>query len=361
MKIKEVENLLGITKANIRYYEKEGLLNPVRNEENNYREYSPEDIKCLERIKTLRLLGISIQEIRQLNDGQVLFKDVMENRLKKLQEEERSLLEIRQICETILQNDIPFLSVNETLIDINNGNWKTILEKILHEDITEEKLTKKQFNQNILFMLLWGYLINISVTGLFGNYFLHMSDTKLTRLLFVSAIIGSACYVGVYFTADIKLHIVFFHISALILSPLTAGVYLFFQAVLKPSGVTIGTLKQLHLTILWIMLLIYAVLFYYLVNRQDGILKEGHVAAFSFAYTCLLTLVFGLLWNRWLLPFAAFLSFTLYIGTCWRDAAVRNKNYSRYYAINTGCRMINICGAFWNMHGKTTRSGWIRR
>ena len=48
MKIKEVEDLVGITKANIRYYEKEGLLNPKRNEENNYREYTLEDVRSLE-------------------------------------------------------------------------------------------------------------------------------------------------------------------------------------------------------------------------------------------------------------------------------------------------------------------------
>ena len=48
MKIKEVEQRVGITRANIRYYEEEGLLNPVRNRENNYREYSEEDVKNLE-------------------------------------------------------------------------------------------------------------------------------------------------------------------------------------------------------------------------------------------------------------------------------------------------------------------------
>ena len=32
MKINEAEQLLGITKANIRFYEKEGLLTPSRNE-----------------------------------------------------------------------------------------------------------------------------------------------------------------------------------------------------------------------------------------------------------------------------------------------------------------------------------------
>ena len=39
MKINDVEKLLGITKANIRFYEKEGLLTPGRME-NGYREYS---------------------------------------------------------------------------------------------------------------------------------------------------------------------------------------------------------------------------------------------------------------------------------------------------------------------------------
>ena len=39
MTIKEVEILTGITKANIRFYEKEGLLAPGRSS-NNYREYS---------------------------------------------------------------------------------------------------------------------------------------------------------------------------------------------------------------------------------------------------------------------------------------------------------------------------------
>jgi len=57
MKIKEVENQVGMTRANIRYYEQEGLLNPTSRNENNYREYSEEDVKQLQRIKILRLLG----------------------------------------------------------------------------------------------------------------------------------------------------------------------------------------------------------------------------------------------------------------------------------------------------------------
>ena len=47
MKINEVEQLVGITKKNIRFYENQGLLHPDRNKTNGYREYSDEDVTCL--------------------------------------------------------------------------------------------------------------------------------------------------------------------------------------------------------------------------------------------------------------------------------------------------------------------------
>ena len=41
--IKEAEEQTGISRANIRYYEKMGLLQPKRNEKNGYREYRLEE------------------------------------------------------------------------------------------------------------------------------------------------------------------------------------------------------------------------------------------------------------------------------------------------------------------------------
>ena len=49
MNIKEIEERSGLTRANIRYYEQEGLLAPVRRE-NKYRDYSEEDLETLLRI-----------------------------------------------------------------------------------------------------------------------------------------------------------------------------------------------------------------------------------------------------------------------------------------------------------------------
>ena len=40
MTIKEAEQMTGLTRSNIRFYEKEQLISPDRNVKNGYREYS---------------------------------------------------------------------------------------------------------------------------------------------------------------------------------------------------------------------------------------------------------------------------------------------------------------------------------
>ena len=66
MRINEVEQLVGITKKNIRFYENQGLLHPDRNMANGYREYSDQDVDLLMKIKLLRKLAIPIEEIRNI-------------------------------------------------------------------------------------------------------------------------------------------------------------------------------------------------------------------------------------------------------------------------------------------------------
>ena len=68
MRINKVEELVGITKKNIRFYEEKGLLNPERSSENGYREYSDEDVAMLQKIKLLRQLSIPIEEILNLQN-----------------------------------------------------------------------------------------------------------------------------------------------------------------------------------------------------------------------------------------------------------------------------------------------------
>ena len=68
MTIKEMETRCHLDRANIRFYEKEGLLNPARLA-NGYRDYSEEDVETLLRIKLLRALQVSLEDIKQLQQN----------------------------------------------------------------------------------------------------------------------------------------------------------------------------------------------------------------------------------------------------------------------------------------------------
>lgn len=58
MTIKEVEQCLEVPRATVRFYEKEGLINPQRGD-NGYREYSEADVQTLKKIIILRMLGLN--------------------------------------------------------------------------------------------------------------------------------------------------------------------------------------------------------------------------------------------------------------------------------------------------------------
>ena len=90
MTIKEIEELAGMPRANIRYYEAEGLVSPTRSE-NGYRDYSKEDLSILKKIKLLRSLHMSMEEIKALHTGEQELSVVLEQQIKKLSAEKENL------------------------------------------------------------------------------------------------------------------------------------------------------------------------------------------------------------------------------------------------------------------------------
>ena len=64
MTIKDAEKLTGLTAKSIRLYESKGLITVDRNEENDYRNYTEENINQLKRIKVYRYFDFSIDEIK---------------------------------------------------------------------------------------------------------------------------------------------------------------------------------------------------------------------------------------------------------------------------------------------------------
>ncbi len=102
MKIKEVETLLDIPKATIRFYEKEGLLIPSRNH-NSYRDYSDEDIEVLKKIIVLRKIGMSVEDIRHIFEGTLSLQDAIDKNIQNLNNQIKEIQGAIQIC-SLMQN-----------------------------------------------------------------------------------------------------------------------------------------------------------------------------------------------------------------------------------------------------------------
>ena len=104
MKINQVEQLVGITKGNIRFYEKEGLLTPGRNNENGYRDYSDADVAWLKKIKLLRMLDVPIEEILRLKSGALTLEDAMGRHIIQLERRQANLAAAQGVCAQIRES-----------------------------------------------------------------------------------------------------------------------------------------------------------------------------------------------------------------------------------------------------------------
>lgn len=112
MKINQVEQTVGITKKNIRFYEDQGLLHPSRNLENGYRDYSEEDIAVLLKIKLLRKLSVPIEEIRKMQENHLSLTDCMMRHTIYLEHEMKNLSLVKEMCVELSQGEQSLLSLD---------------------------------------------------------------------------------------------------------------------------------------------------------------------------------------------------------------------------------------------------------
>ena len=123
MTIKEVEEKVGIKKANIRYYEEMGLIRPARDQGNNYRVYSEEDVELLEKIRFLRSIDISVEEIRRLEEGKITIEPADGSADRKASErkgrdrDRRRNLQVPVSGKSILSDSGSFLCAGRTCLE----------------------------------------------------------------------------------------------------------------------------------------------------------------------------------------------------------------------------------------------------
>jgi len=111
MTIRELEKKTGLERTNIRFYEKEGLLNPER-KENGYRDYSEADLQLLMKIKLLRRLDFSIEAIRSLINGNTDLEQALERRLQAIGAQRRELNATEQVCQEMKADGAVFSTLD---------------------------------------------------------------------------------------------------------------------------------------------------------------------------------------------------------------------------------------------------------
>ena len=136
MFINEVEHIVGLSKKSIRYYEENGLLNPKRNKENDYRIYDEQDINKLKVIKFLRELGVPIRELKLLSDGKLTLEECMEDRIRKINNEEKNFNKVKNMC----------LEISKSKSTVDNIDITKYFEKI--NTLNKEGFTMRELKTN---------------------------------------------------------------------------------------------------------------------------------------------------------------------------------------------------------------------
>lgn len=125
MKRSEVEKITGLRRKAILYYEEKKLISPAF-EENNYRNYSEEDLNRLIKISLYRRLGLNISEIKNILDSN-------NKEIGKILRDRDYKIELEKSKKNLLERIIRSDDLKEITDELN------ILEK---EESIYEKLTR---------------------------------------------------------------------------------------------------------------------------------------------------------------------------------------------------------------------------
>ena len=143
MKINQVEELVGITKKNIRFYEEQGLINPERNRDNGYREYSLKDVDLLNKIKLLRSLDVPIDEIRKLEVGEISMVDCLDRHISHFTHRQKELDVMKEMCMEIMAENVQFDDLQADSYLENMRNLERGGVRFMDVNKTDIKKTKR--------------------------------------------------------------------------------------------------------------------------------------------------------------------------------------------------------------------------
>ena len=151
MTIKEEEERTSLSRSNVRFYEKEKLIEPSRNEKNGYRDYSENDVENIKKIAYLRTLGISIEDIRRIMSEKVTLQEMVEKQNEVLKNQMIDLDKARFMCEKMLEEE----SISYEKLQVEQ--YVTELEDYWNDHQAVFKL------DSVSFLYIWGSMLTWTI------------------------------------------------------------------------------------------------------------------------------------------------------------------------------------------------------
>lgn len=236
MTIKEVEKLTGLTAKSIRYYEDKGLIKVERNEENDYRSYSEADVNRLKKIKLLRYLEFSVEEVKSMLDMDAKdVQNVLEKKAEYFSDLRDHCLDKQELCRGLAKdykkeeeklNQI-ISDYNQAVLNIESDELAEIEEELKYLGAPSLSVT---ILQTLIFLgpIMWlfisiseGMIENLLflagatvfgtawITGIWIFYFVQRSRNKtrvkkknkahvwIFPMMILALVLGLACIIGV--------------------------------------------------------------------------------------------------------------------------------------------------------------------
>lgn len=183
MKIHEVEEQVGITKKNIRFYEHEGLLSPRRSE-NGYRNYSEEDVAELKKVKLLRSLSFPLEEIRKMQRRELTVEDGARRHIIALEREKDTLEKSRRLCEELQEH-------RETLQTLDADYYLEKMQSMEKEGVVFMNIKKNDRRKAYVAPAVAAAVIILFVAA---TIFLILSEAaaermRMAELVFIAAVV----------------------------------------------------------------------------------------------------------------------------------------------------------------------------
>ena len=163
MKINEAEQMVGISRRNIRFYEKEGLLAPGRDSANGYRSYTEEDVKVLLQIKLLRKLDLPLEEIRALQEGRLTVPDAMARHVIQLERRQTDLETVIDLCRALQKEPLP-------LAGLDAAHWLSVVEEREKEGTSFVNVKKRDTHAKFAGAVIAAVVMALLMGGLIATF-----------------------------------------------------------------------------------------------------------------------------------------------------------------------------------------------